>query len=95
MPFFRKVVWCAQHVHFLTRATAPLMYIVCLNFIKLATHIQAHSEPCSELHTEMLQCMSTRANHSYAQGTYRLNCLHVLRFKTFWMIQEIKSVTKL
>lgn len=43
---------------------------VCLNLIKLAAHIQAHSEPCRAVRTEMLQRMSTSAGRSYAQGTY-------------------------
>lgn len=94
IAIFCRGVWCAQNMCILITASVPLMYIVCLNLIKLATHTQAHSKPCREMRTEMLRCMSTSAGRSYAHGTYatcRLNCLHLIRFRTFWMIQEISG----
>lgn len=91
--FWQRCVVRPKHVHS-DHCKCPINVYSVFKLIKLATHTQAHSKPCREMRTEMLRCMSTSAGRSYAHGTYatcRLNCLHLIRFRTFWMIQEISG----
>lgn len=90
LPFFGKVCGVPKTCAFYLCDCPVNVYSVFK--LKLAIHIQAHSELCSDWSCILQYCgVCRQVQAAYAQDACRLNRLHLPTFRTFWKVREMSG----